>query len=123
MNLFSNSLKLRGFLGRNAEVPPLRRTDKDPYLVLTICMDDGAWWRPANEWLSHGGWFRVICPSAGFCTSLREMKQGDYVEIKGRLVIHHYAEANLSHPVYEVRASRVRKLEIPPVGVIEDYDG
>ncbi|WP_158751744.1 hypothetical protein [Acidobacterium sp. S8] len=51
------------------------------------------------------------------------MKQGDYVEIKGRLIIHHYAEVNLKQPVYEVHAAHVRKLDIPPVGVIENYDG
>ncbi len=123
MNLFRNVVKLRGFLGRDAEVPPLKRTDKDPYLVLTLCMDDGVWWRPANEWISHGGWFRVICPGSAFCISLREMKQGDYLEIRGRLIIHHYAEVNLNQPVYEVHASQVRKLEIPPVCVIENYDG
>lgn len=123
MNLFRNSLKLRGFLGKDAEEPQLTRTDKVPYIVLTVCMDDGFWWRPANEWLSHGGWFRVICPSAAFCDSLKEMKQGDYVEIRGQLIIHHYAEVNLNHPVYEVHALRVRRLKIPAVGVVEDYDG
>ena len=123
MNLFHNAVKLRGFLGKDAEEPQPTRTDKAPYVVLTVCMDDGFWWRPANEWRAHGGWFRVICPGAEFCASLREMKQGDYVEIKARLVIHHYAEVNLNHPVYEVHALHVRRLEIPAVGVVEEYDG
>jgi len=123
MSLFKNVIKLRGLLGKDSEEPHLTRTDKVPYIVLTVVMDDGFWWRPANEWRAHGGWFRVICPGAEFCAALRDLKQGDYVEIKGRLVIHHYAEVSLSNPVYEVHALRVRKLKIPAVGVVEDYDG
>jgi hypothetical protein len=107
MSLFWNTVKLRGFLGKDAEVPELTHHDKVPYAVLTIVVDDGVCGRPANEWLAHGGWFRVIYPGVAFCESLKEMRQGDYVEIKARLVIHHYAEVNLG----------------PAVGVIERYDG
>lgn len=123
MSLFRNTVKLRGFLGKSAEVPQMNRHDKVPYVVLTLVMDDGFWWRAANEWRAHGGWFRVICPGAEFCAALCDLKQGDYLEIKGQLVIHHYAEVSLSKPVYEVHALRVRKLKIPAVGVVEDYDG
>lgn len=123
MSLFKNTLKLRGFLGKDAEVPQLAGIQKTPYVVLSVVMDDGVWWRPANEQRSHTGWFRVICPGPAFCDSLKEMKQGDYVEIKAELVIQRYTKVNFDHPDYEIHALRVRRLEIPAVGVIEHYDG
>jgi hypothetical protein len=123
MQLFENTLKLRGFLGVDAEVPQSDGITEEAYAVLTVCMDIGVWWRPASEWIARPGRYRVVCPGPYFCGFTRGMKQGDYVEIEGQLAIHHYASLNLTNPVYEIHATHIGRLEIPAVGVIEKYDG
>ncbi len=123
MTLFENTLKLRGFLGRTAEVPTSEGITEDAYAVLTLCVESGVWWRPANEWISRTAWYRIICPGPFFCGFTRGMKQGEYIEVDGHLVIHHYGSLNFTAPVYEVHATRIQRLEIPLVGVIEKYEG
>ena len=123
MNIFKNAVTLRGFLGKDAEVPSSEGITEDAYAVLTLCIESGAWWRPANEWISRTAWYRVVCPGPYFCGFTRGMKQGEYVEIEGQLAIPHYGSLNFIAPVYEVHATRIQRLEIPPAGVIEKYDG
>jgi hypothetical protein len=43
MTLFENTLKLRGFLGRPAEVPTSEGITEDAYAVLTLCVESGVW--------------------------------------------------------------------------------
>jgi hypothetical protein len=123
MNLFQNILTLRGFLGKDAEVPSSDGITDDAYAVLTLCVESGVWWRPANEWISHTAWYRIICPGPYFCGFTRGMTQGSYIEIEGYLDIHHYAGLNHKDPVYEIRAAQIHRLELPSAGVIEHYDG
>ena len=121
--LFLNSIRLRGFLGRDAEIHSANPADENDYAVLTLCMDSGVWWRPANEWHSQTAWYRVVCPGPYFCGFTRGMKQGDYVEIEGQLAIHHYTTLNFTEAVYEIHATRIERLEAPAASVIEKYDG
>lgn len=123
MQLFENSVKLRGFLGKDAEVPSSDHITDDAQAVLTVCMDIGVWWRPANEWISRAGRYRVVCPGPYFCGFTRGMRQREYVEIEGQLVILRYESLNLTNPIYEIHATHIQRLEIPAVGVIEKYDG
>ncbi len=123
MNIFKNTVTLRGFLGKDAEAPSSEGITDDAYAVLTLCVESGMWWRPANEWISRTAWYRIVCPGPYFCGFTRGMKQGEYVEIDGYLAIHHYASLNFTAPIYEVHATRIKRLEIPAAGVIEKYDG
>jgi len=123
MNLFENTIKLRGFLGKDAEAPSSDGITDDAFAVLTLCVESGVWWRPSNEWLSKTAWYRVVCPGPFFCGFTRGMKQGEYVEIDGQIAIQRYASLNLTNPVYEIHATQIRRLEIPVVGVIEEYHG
>jgi hypothetical protein len=121
--LFENTLKLRGFLGKDAEVPSSDHITDDAYAVLTLCLESGVWWRPRNEWISNTGWFRIICPGPYFCGFTRGMSQGSYIEVEGYLHIHHYADLGHNSPVYEIRATSIERLELPFVGVVEQYNG
>jgi len=121
--LFLNSIRLRGFLGRDAEIHSANPAAENDYAVLTLCMDSGVWWRPANEWHSQTAWYRVVCPGPYFCGFTRGMKQGEYIEIEGILTIHHYASPNLTNPVYEIHATAISRLEPPAANVVEEYDG
>jgi hypothetical protein len=121
--IFLNTVTLRGFLGRDAEAPSSDGITDDAFAVLTLCVESGVWWRPSNEWLSKTAWFRVVCPVPFFCGFTRGMKQGEYIEVDGQLVILHYGSMRFTNPVYEIHATAIRRLEIPVVGVIEKYDG
>lgn len=123
MTLFENTLKLRGFLGKDAEVPSSEGITEDAYAVLTLCLESGMWWRPANEWISRTAWYRVICTGPYFCGFTRGMKQGEYIEVEGSLFISQYSSPGFKNPTYEVHAVNLRRLEIPLAGVIENYQG
>jgi hypothetical protein len=121
MTLFENTLTLRGFLGRDAEAPSSEAIAEDACAVLTLCIEIGEWWRPANEWISRTGWYRIICPGPYFCGFTRGMKKGEYIEVEGKLFISNYSSPEFKDPNYEVHAVNIRRLEIPLAGVIENY--
>ena len=123
MQLFENTLKLRGFVGDDVQAPASGELTEDSYVVLTLCIESGVWWRPKNEWLSNTGWFRIICSGPYFCGFLRGMTQGNYIEVEGYLRVHRYADLRHNSPVYEIRATAIKRLELPLAGVIEVYNG
>jgi hypothetical protein len=113
MQLFENTLKLRGFVGDDVQTPPSGDLTEDSHAVLTLCLESGVWWRPRNEWISNTGWFRIVCHGPYFCGVMRGMAQGSYIEVEGYLHIHHYADLRHNSPVYEIRANAIRRLELP----------
>jgi len=121
--LFQNTVTLRGFVGADVQAPPSHGLTEDSYVDVTLCLESGVWWRPRNEWISETGWFRIICPGPYFCGFMRGMTQGSYIEVEGYLHIHHYTDLKHNSPVYEIRASSIRRLEVPVAGVIEQYNG
>ena len=130
MQLFENSIKLRGFLGSNAEVPSSDGIKQDSFAVLTLCIVSGTWKKATNEWSPWTNWHRIVCPGPYFCGLTRGMMRGDYIEVEGELHISHYdrpvviagqriADVN---PAYEVHATQIRRLEYPAAGVDLDDD-
>jgi hypothetical protein len=111
MKLFENTIKLRGFLGSDAEVPTSDGIRSDSFAVLTVCIATGTWKKQTNEWVSRTERYRVICAGPYFCGFTRGMKRGDYVEIDGELRASEFGS--------EVHALAIRRLECPPVGVDE----
>ena len=121
--LFENTITLRGFVGADVQTPSSDNLSEDSQVILTLCLESGVWWRPRNEWIASTGWYRIICPGPYFCGFLRGMTQGSYIEVDAYLHIAGYEDLRHSKPVYEIRAIAVRRLEVPAVGVIEQYNG
>ena len=122
MNIFKNHVILRGFLSRDAEVPTSHHIQPDSYAVLTLSIESGVWWRPANEWISRTAWYRIICPGPFFCGFTRGMKHGDYVEVEGELrstLVEEGTTLRNSLHAYVVHALTIRRLEVPACGVDE----
>jgi len=111
MKLFENTIKLRGFLGSDAEVPTSDGIRSDSFAVLIVCVTRGIWKKRTSEWASYTERLRVICAGPYFCGFTRGMKHGDYVEIEGEL--------HTSDSGGEIHALVIRRLECPPVGVDE----
>jgi hypothetical protein len=122
MVLFENTLKLRGFLGRDAEVPPSDGITEDAYAILSLATMSGTWDIATNEWKPRIDWHRIVCPGPYFCGFTRGMRRGDYLEIDGELraleqdrtVVVAGKRYPATHTIYAVHATKIQRLERPP---------
>ena len=129
--LFANAVKLRGFLGCDANVPASNGIKDESFAVLTLCVESGDWNKVTNEWLPQTAWHRIVCPGPFFCGFTRGMKQGDFIEIEGELHIPCFDPPIIiankmitdRRPAYEVRATQIRRLEYPPIGIHKSDGG
>src|ERR1700728_3276802 len=85
MTLFTNTVTLRGFLGKNAEAPPSDGITEDAYAILLLATVSGRWDLSTNEWTPRTDSHRIICPGPFFCGMVRGMRRGDYLEVEGEL--------------------------------------
>ncbi len=121
MNLFENTVKLRGFLAEDAKVPPSDGITEDAFGVLSLALMSGTWDVANNVWTPRTTVHRVVCPGPWFCGFTRGMRRGDYVEVEGELYIHDYDRPvvvegerfTAKRYVSEIRAIQVRKLDRP----------
>ena len=72
--IFENSLKLRGFLTTDAEVPPSDGISEDAFAVLSLATMSGTWDVATNEWTPRITSHRVVCPGPWFCGFTRGMR-------------------------------------------------
>lgn len=85
MQLFENTVKLRGFLGKDAETPPSSNIQEDSFGVLLLATVSGIWDLGGNQWNPRTDWHRVICQGPFFCGMVRGMRRGDYLEVECEL--------------------------------------
>ena len=126
MNIFKNSVSLRGFLAGDAEVPTSDHIRDDSYAVLTLCIESGVWNKARNKWIPQTARHTVICPGPYFCGFTRGMKQGAYIEVEGELrstLVEEGTTLRNSLHAYMVHALTIRRLEIPTIGVDESTEG
>jgi hypothetical protein len=122
MNIFKNAVVLRGFLGKDAEVPTSDHIQPDAYAVLTLCIESGVWKKQTSEWIPRTEWLRIICPGPYFCGFTRGMRRGEYLEVEGELRLSIVVDsAAPRRPQQECRvyATQIRRLEVPAIGVDE----
>jgi len=121
MTLFANNVILRGFLGKNAEVPPSDGIPYNAFAVLLLATVSGKWDLGANQWLPRTDWHRIICPGPFFCGLVRGMRRGDYLEVEGELraleqdrgVVVAGERFSVKHSTYAVHAVRIQRLDQP----------
>jgi hypothetical protein len=131
MTLFTNTVTLRGFLGKNAEAPPSDGITEDAHAVLLLATVCGTWDLSTNEWTPRTDWHRIICPGPFFCGMVRGMRRGDYLEVEGELRSQDQPRsvvvAGESHSVskanYAVHAVRIQRLDRPDALVDMGEDG
>ncbi|NYF91373.1 hypothetical protein RBB79_17250 [Tunturiibacter empetritectus] len=130
MNLFANSVTLRGFLGRDAEAPPSDGITAESFAVLTLCTEAGQWVKRDSYWLSHTAEHTIICPGPFLCGLTRGMKRGDYIEIEGTLRDFEYPQPvvisedplAMKESGFEIHAIKIQRLDYPPSEVYEVAD-
>src|ERR1700691_252607 len=131
MNLFSNTVTLRGFLGSNAEAPSSDHIKQDSFAVLLLATVSGVWGLSTNQWTPRTDWHRVTCPGPFFCGMVRGMRRGDYLEIEGELRVQQQERsvvvAGERFPMklgsYAVHATRITRLDRPDALVDLGEDG
>ena len=131
MQLFENSVKLRGFLGKDAEAPSSDHIQNKSFAVLLLATVSGLWDLGNNQWNPRTDWHRVICPGPYFCGFVRGMRRGDYLEVEGELrtqeqnrtVVVAGERFPMKHGSYLVHATRITRLDRPDALVDFGEDG
>jgi len=119
--LFTNSVLLRGFLGKNAEAPRSEGITEDAFATLLLATVSGRWDLGHNEWIPRTDWHRIICSGPFFCGMVRGMRRGEYLEIEGELraleqergVVVAGERFPVKHSTYAVHAVRIQRLDRP----------
>ena len=118
MALYENNIKLKGFLGKDAE--NFATKQQKTFTVLSLATKSGYKDKQKNEWVNHTEWHRIVAfgKPADYAKSL---KKGDYVEIEGELRSSEFdvqvgagkKKTTVKRRGWEVRASIVKKLAQP----------
>jgi single-strand DNA-binding protein len=118
MSLYINEIKLKGFLGKDAENVTTKQ--QRTFTVLSLATKSGYKDKRTNEWVNHTEWHRVVAFGTP-AEYAKGLKKGDYVEIVGELRSTEYnaevgegrKKTTVKRHGWEVRASVVKKLAVP----------
>ena len=115
MALYENTVKLKGFLGKDAESKTTH--NGKTYAVLSMATKSSYKDKQKDEWVSRTEWHRIVCfgKPADFAMDL---KKGDYIDVQGELRSSEYEtqvgqgkkKIPVKHRNWEIRAIVVRKL-------------
>jgi len=127
MALYTNTVTLKGYLGKNTE--NIATKQQRTFTVLSLATKSGYKDKQTGQWVNHTEWHRIVAfgKPADYAKSL---KKGDYVEIEGELRSTEYdaqvgdgkKKTTVKRRGWEVRASIVRKLAQPESSREEDLD-
>jgi single-strand DNA-binding protein len=117
MAVYENEITLKGFLGKDAE--NITTKQQKTFTVLSLATKSG-YKDKQNNWVNHTEWHRIVAFGQP-AEYARNLKKGDYVEVKGELrsTMHEKEVGDSKKKVKvtfrdkEVRASLVKKLEQP----------
>ena len=120
MNLFRNTVTLRGFLAKDAEVPTSDHIRHDSFAVLVLGIASGIWKKQTCEWIPRTEWHRIVC-FAKPAEYAKGLKKVDYIEVEGELRSSEFdaevgngkQKTQVKRRNWEVRASIVKKLARP----------
>jgi single-strand DNA-binding protein len=116
MALYENTIRLKGFLGRDAEIK--EAANSNTLVVVSLATKSSYKDKQTNEWLSRTEWHRIVC-FGNVASYAMELKKGDYAEVEGELRSSEYdaevgtgkKKASIKRRSWEVRARIVRRLE------------
>jgi single-strand DNA-binding protein len=121
MALYENNIKLKGFIGKDAE--SFATKQQKTFVVLSLATKSGYKDKQTDEWVNHTEWHRIVAfgTPAGYA---KDLKKGAYVEIEGELRSTEFEKevgqgknkVKVTFRDKEVRASLVKKLAAPKAG-------
>jgi single-strand DNA-binding protein len=119
MALYENSIRLKGFTGKEAQTRILNNGKS--FTVLSLATQSSYKDQKTGQWVAHTEWHRVVCFGKA-AQYAKELKRGDYVEVAGELRSSEFESqqskadgenASGKRRSWEVRAATVRKLARP----------
>ena len=127
MALYENNVKLKGFVGKDAESYATKQ--QKIFAVFSLAVKNGYKDKQTDQWVNHTEWPRIVAfgkPS----DIAKYLKKGDYVEIEGELrssereveIVKDKKKTKIKIRDWEVRASSVKKLVKPSSGEILDSE-
>jgi single-strand DNA-binding protein len=114
MALYENSIRLKGFLGKD----PVTKETRNGTTLTVLSLATKSSYRRKDEWVSSTEWHRIVCFNqlADYANTL---KKGDYVLVEGELRSSEFEsevgegkkKTSVKRRSWEVRSKSVRKLE------------
>jgi len=116
MALYENSIRLKGFLGKD----PVTKETRNNATLVVLSVATKSSYRRNGEWVSTTEWHRIVCFNQ-LADYARTLKKGDYIEVEGELRSSEFqSEAhdgrkkmNVKRRSWEVRAVSAGKLTRP----------
>ena len=127
MALYENNIKLKGYIGKDAE--NFATKQQKTFTVLSLSTKSGYKDKQTEQWVNHTEWHRIVAfgKPADYA---KDLKKGDYVEIVGELhstereveIFKDKKKTKIKIRDWEVRASIVKKLAKPVSSQNPDAD-
>ena len=118
MALYENTIRLKGFVGKDAQAQAT--TNGKSVIVLSLATKSSYKDKKTNQWVARTEWHRIVC-FAKPAEYAKGVKKGDYIEIEGELRSSEFdaevgngkQKSTIKRRSWEVRASIVKKLARP----------
>jgi single-strand DNA-binding protein len=82
MALYENSIRLKGFVGKDAQSQAT--TNGKAVVVLSLATKSSYKDKKTNQWVARTEWHRIVC-FAKPAEYAKGLKKGDYIEVEGEL--------------------------------------
>ena len=127
MELYTNDVKLKGYIGKDAE--SFATKNQTTFVVFSLAVKNGYKDRQTNEWVNRTEWPRVVAFGKP-ADHAKTLKKGDYVEVEGELrsterefeIVKDKKKTKIKIRDWEVRANTVKKLAKPQSSREENLD-
>jgi single-strand DNA-binding protein len=127
MELYTNDVKLKGYIGKDAE--SFATKNQTTLVRFTLAVKSGYKDKQTQQWVNHTEWHRIVAFGKP-AEYAKPLKKGDYVEIEGELRSTEYdaevgegkKKTTVKRRGWEVRASIVKKLAQPASPGTENPD-
>jgi single-strand DNA-binding protein len=127
MALYENNVKLKGYVGKDAE--SFATKQQRTFAVFSLAVKSGYKDKQTEQWVNRTEWPRIVAFGKP-CDYAKYLKKGDYVEIEGELrssereveIFKDKKKTTIKIRDWEVRASLVKKLTKPQSSREENLD-
>jgi single-strand DNA-binding protein len=127
MALYENNVKLKGYIGKEAESYATK--NQTTFVVFSLAVRNGYKNRQTNEWVNRTEWPRIVAFGKP-ADHAKGLKKGDYVEVEGELhsterefeILKDKKKATIKIRDWEVRANLVKPLPKPQSSLEENLD-
>lgn len=124
---YENNVKLKGYVGNDAE--SFTTKQQKVFVVFSLSTKFGFKDKPTEQWINRTEWHRIVVFGTP-ATYAKNLKKGDYVEITGALrsseveaeIVKDNRKIKAKLHTWEIRASLVKKLEKSQNSRGENFD-